>query len=300
MSTKIYNAFRVRNGKPQHLWPLLWKIQDQAEANIRTALREHYLTLVRQMDPDSPEYRAAKGKTSITEELAFRLRYARDLIRTGFKKNTTELSRDTYSLDVVIAVYPYRGRTYLRTFAESSSVVGTCLDFVPELAELEDFHYQNQSDPPENVLPKDWAARRRVWDGITKYQDVGRYVTLEILNYGKFWKVDPFNDLAREWRASPPKLPSREEVWAEALGKLDSLKDAKFQVRKGLIRVPKKFSISEVRAEWVVVYQGQTLRYPTLNQAADYVHFEHLPTSTKEMVRHLMANAEEQARVTKK
>ncbi len=300
MSTKIYNAFLVKDGKPQHLWPLLWKIQDQAEANIRNAFREHYLELVRQMDPDSPEYQAARAKTTIVEEVPFRIRYARDSIREGFKKNTTESVRDTYSLDVVVAVYPYRGRTYLRTFAESCSVVGECLDFVREMPELEDFHYQNQTDPPDDVSAKDWAKRRRVWDGITKYQDVGRYVTLEILNYNKLWKMDPIYDLAREWRADPPKLPSREELWAEALGKLDSLKGVEIQFRKGLIRAPKRFSIVKTRENWVVTYQNQKFLYPTLNQAADYVHFEHLPESTKSMVRHLMANAEEQARVAKK
>jgi len=299
VSTKIYNAFRVKDRKAQNLWPLLWKIQDQAEANIRVAFREHYLELVRQMDPASPEYQESWAKTPEMEELPFRIRYARDLIRAGFKKNSTEMARDTYSLDVAVAVYPYRGRTYLRTFTESSSVVGKCLDFVHELPELEDFHYQNQVDRPEEVSDKDWAARRRVWDGITEYQDIGRHVTLEILSYNTLWKLDPVYDLSREWRVNPPKLPSREELWAETLTKLESLKGVEIQVSKGLIQAPERFSISEGWGEWIVLYKGQTLKYPTLNQAADYVHFEHLPESTKEMVRHLMANAEEQARVAK-
>lgn len=299
MSTKIFNAFRVRVSKPQSVWALLWKIQDQAEANIRTALREHYLELVRQMDSDSPEYREAWANTSFKDELPFRVRRARDLIRAGYKKNSTELSRDTYSLDVTVAVYPYGSRVYLRTFAESISVVGGCLDFVAKMPELEDFHYQNQTDRPDDVTEKDWATRRRVWDGITAYQDVGRHVTLEILNYGSLWRLDPIYDLAREWKADPPKLPSREEIWAETLSKLDSLKGVTLQVQKGLIRAPARFTIEQIGDEWIVIYLGQTLKYPTLNQAADYVHFEHLPESTKEMVRHLMANAKEQERVAK-
>jgi hypothetical protein len=251
------------------------------------------------MDPDSIEYQEAKAKTSMKEELPFRMMHARETLRTGFKKNSTEMERDTYSLDVAVAIYPYRGRTYLRTFAEPISVVGRCLDFVREMPELEDFHYQNQTDPPKEVSSKEWAQRRRVWDGITKDDDIGRFVTLEILSFPKLWKLDPFYDLAQEWRKNPPKLPSREELWAEELLKLPSLKGVEIQVRKGLIRAPKRFSISRVRESWVVTYKNQKSLYPTLNQAADYVHFEHLPDNTKDLVRHLMANAKEQERVAK-
>lgn len=37
---------------------------------------------------------------------------------------------------------------------------------------LKDFHYQNQTDPPEDVPKREWEARQRTWDRIFKHTDI--------------------------------------------------------------------------------------------------------------------------------
>lgn len=291
MSMKVYNAFRVK--RPQDLWSLLWKIQAQAESSIREALRQHYWEIVSRMDPETPEYMEAKLKGEYPSEVAFRLSQARTLIREGYKKNSAQPYRDTYSLDVAVAVYPYRGQVYLRTFTESASVVGKVLDFVPKMRGLEDYHYQNQTDHPEEVPAKDWDRRKRVWNGITKHQGgVGRYVVLEILNTSNLYQLDPGYDLGTEWRANPPKLPLREEIWADDLRKLVSLKGVEIQARKGRILAKGHFLITLEHGEWFTILKGHRKKHPSLNHAAGYVHLEYQSESIKSMILHLKESHE--------
>lgn len=292
MSMKVYNAFRIKN--PDDMWPLLWKIRDTAEVNIRQALRDHYWHLVRTMDPDSDEYLKKREKDPDRNEVSFRLGLARDKVRDAYKENTVRSERDTYTLDVPVAVYPHNGQVYLRTFVESISVVGSALDFVRTMPELEDYHYQNQTDKPDEVPTKEWKIRRRVWDEISKSQQgVGNHITLDILSWASFWRFDPWLDLAKEWRDNPPELPIREEIWAEKLRKLESLKGVDIFARKGIIQGFDHFLILHEKDRWTSLVKNNERQHATLNRAADYVWFEYLPELTKNMARRLSDDARE-------
>ncbi len=288
MSMKVYNAFRIK--KPEGLWALLWKIQAKAEDNIRESFRQHYWELVSRMDTESEEYLKYKAQVSRdTKEVALRMSLACTTVRNGYKANSAQPYRDTYSLDVAVAVYPYRGQVYIRTFVEPCSVVGKVLGFVREMPEVEDYHYQNQTDPPEEVPPKEWAKRRRVWDGITKDPGgVGRHVTLEVLNPSNFYRMDPAMQVRTEWGLNPPKLPLREEIWAGDLRKLASLKGVVVLARKHRIHAEGHFTVTKKFEGWVVTHNGQKRQYPSLNRAADFVQFTYLPEATKDMIRHTL------------
>lgn len=302
MSMKVYNAFRVKDPDPKKLWPLLWKIRNKAEALVVAALKAHYWDLVRKMDTETKEYLEARGKLADTREASFRLAHARDNVRKAYKENSTSAQRDRYSLDVTVAVYPYRGEVYLRTFVESISIVGHVLDFVPKMRELEDYHYQNQTDRPEEVSAKDWRQRRRVWDGITSaYQDIGSHVALEVFSWGSFYRLDPWLNMATEWSANQPELPIREEVWAEELRKLKALEGVEITAREGRIRGGKRFSVfKEIDGKWTSIIDAKARRHKTLNRAADHVWFKHQPAETQEYVNRMIAEAKERRRAAKK
>jgi len=287
MSMKVYNAYWVK--VPSKMWDLIWKIRDTAEAKAVELLRAHYVKLVREMDSDDPEYKKAWKKEGLTRtEVGFRLMRAHDEIREQFKKNVTSLHWDTYSLEVSFTISPYEGEYYLRTFCEAGSILGEVFDFVPEMRELADFHYQNSSDKPKNISKREWDHRRRVWDGIAaKYNDVGNHVTVNVVSWHNFFRVDPWFKLAEEWRKEPPVLPSREEIWALQIGGLKAIDDISFkrgliEANKGTVRVVKR------GRKWFSVINGVEQEHKTLNLAADHVYFEHLPESTKEMITRMM------------
>lgn len=294
MSTKIYNAFKVKD--PDRMWPLVNKLFRKGRENVITTLREHYIRLVRHMDPSTKEYLEARsGAREGLSEQSFRLSHVRDKIRDRYRENVTRLDWDTYSLDVTIAFYQYRGEVYLRTFCEAGSIFRSVLDFVEKMPELEDFHYQNSTDDRAGASAKDWANRRRIWNAITKANDgVGIHTDLEICSWGAFHLIDPWIPLAKEWSQSPIELPSREEVWAEILR--DNVRAfTKVTFCAGRITAqPGNVTISRVNEKcWVTIINGKRKVHKNLNRAADYVEFEHQSESTKQMVRTLMAQAKE-------
>jgi len=286
MSTKIYDAYRILD--PKNVWKVLWKIEDEARANIDKALRAHYLDLVIKMDPDTEDYKKAWTETrkqfEYYKETSFRLRRAQELVRNSYRDNVTKSHRDTYSLDVSLAVYPHKNDFYLRTFCEPISVVGEALGFVEKMPELEDFHYQNQSDRPENISEKAWKVRAKVWDEILEYEDVGRHVSVDVLCWQNFYRIDPWYDLARNWTKNPPALPIREEVWAASLRELRAFTSVTAEPGR-IVANPGNVTIERhYEKSWISTINGAKKEHTTLNRAADHVYFEHLPEDTKEMI----------------
>lgn len=285
MSFKVYNAYKVVN--PHTIWDITKLIQTQGELNAKQALRKHYIDQVRQMDPDTEDYKKARknyDRVYDVSETNFRLWHAQNLLREGYKESPTRIYRSPYNLDTSIAVYPHKGQYYIRTFCDGASITGMSLDFVKGLPGLVDFHYQNSADKPEEISNKEWKHRETVWNEIVEpFHDIGHQLIVEIVCWTSYWRVDPASELLSEWRKKPLKLPSREEVWAEALRKLAAFK--KVTARKGSIRaMPGNVSVTAKDGRWVAAFAGKTLKFRTLNQAADRVYFEHLPESTRDMI----------------
>jgi hypothetical protein len=300
MSMKVYNAFRLK--RSVDLWSFLWALRDTAQANIRSALKTHYVDLVQQMDSDDPSYQEARAKDPERPEWSFRLYRAHNLVINSYKENSTKPNRDTYSLDVTVAVYPHNGRYYLRTFCESVSVVGTVLDFVEQLPELEDYHYQNQSDRPDEVSAREWAQRRDTWNAIVdNNQNIGNHVTLDVFDWTGFHLADPWRDLAKEWQDRPPTLQSREEYWVNEFKSLKSLRNDPITFTPGAaIQGPKFLIIREEDGGWLMTLKNRKpRRYASLNRAADRVSFEFQPESIKRWARQTMKESKEKRRAQK-
>lgn len=282
MSTKIYDAFKVKD--PRQLWPILWQIRDVARAEAQNALRDHYWKLVRSMEPTA-EQRKDQGDRS---EAIFRLRLARDLVRDAFKENSTSALKDTYALKMSVAVYPYKGNYYLRLFYDHSSVFGKVLDFVKDMSGLQDFHYQNQTDRPEEISARDWLNRKNTWYGLAAlHKDIGNHVVLVITDWESFYHVDPWVDMVKEWRENPPAIPTRIEYWASELEKLKSVKRVT-HTRNKIQVFPSRGHIILKGKRWYSVINKGRKPHKSLNHAADYLYFRHLPEDTQRMVETLM------------
>lgn len=302
MSTKVLNAFRVKSSAMP--WELLWQIQASAVENVRRLLREHYVHLVRHMSADDPGYQKERARwPADTAEHIVRLTVARERVLDCYRKQLPSIYRDTYTLDVSVALYPFKGRYYLRAFCEPISVVAGALDFLHELPELEDYHYQNSCDRPDAVSARDWARRRRVWFEIfppSAEPGACRCVTVDVINKDTLPWIDPWRELLREWRAAPPDLPSAEQVWVEKLQQLPSLRDDAITCSPGLIRGT-NFVISKTGDTWSWQLGARAPRSArSLDMAAERVWFEFQPEDIKAMATSMMRDACESRKWGKK
>lgn len=143
MSIKVYNAYEVKLENP---WDFLWDIRDRARDNVRSNIKS-LVARQKELAPDlsSYEHRDVLGKQIL------------DGMHTS--------SRNEFDPDVTIVVYPVGGRFFIRLFADSVSLIAQrSLDFIPDLPEVVDFHYQNSCDKPKKVTEDEWQSRREIWD----------------------------------------------------------------------------------------------------------------------------------------
>lgn len=213
MSIKIYNAFRIKN--PGEPWNLLWSLKDQALKNIAEKAKAYYLFRIKNVIYTEPNFE----DDGDSELWRGRLRFVHNQVRQGVKENAGSMDRGIYDVHAAITVAPYEGRYYLRPFCDATSVlVGGCLDFLESHPDLEDYHYQNQTDRPEDVTEHEWELRARTWKGIFSHK--GGYpnqLVLDISSALDWWRLDPHMKLASELQKWEVRLPSLEELALEEL-----------------------------------------------------------------------------------
>ena len=66
-----------------------------------------------------------------------------------------------YDLTAIIDLYLHNGRVYGFINDEQG-----LYDYLIDNGEILDYHYQNQTDQPENISDKEWKERAKVWDEI--------------------------------------------------------------------------------------------------------------------------------------
>ena len=222
MSTKIYDAFRVRPAVD--IWAVLQDIQRRAEKNVVKRLRAFYIEEMEGIDPESPAYREARAKDPKGSEAGLRLRIVHDLVREGYRETSTRLQRSRYDLDVSVALTHHETGYYLRAFCDSFGIAGGSLDFLRRHPDLEDFHYQNQTDRPKPLTEGEWEERRKIWDEMMdKHGHLKCQLVLEVSSWQGFHRIDPWYELLQKFHDNPPVFPTREELVARVLRKLDAI-----------------------------------------------------------------------------
>jgi hypothetical protein len=131
MSTKIYDAYKWSGTSMEELL-----------SKLKT-MRDLYL-----------EYIAARivpwSKNS--EFIAFM-----DLIQD----ETTKGLNSPLNIEASVVVYPFNSEIYIQFFGVPKLV------FTPIFGDsISDYHYQDQSDQPEDISDGDWEARKELWDKI--------------------------------------------------------------------------------------------------------------------------------------
>lgn len=67
-----------------------------------------------------------------------------------------------WDMDFSLTVFPYNGNFYGIYFTQSTELA----NFFKGREWVKDFHYQNQTDQPEDVSDQEWAVRSHVWDTV--------------------------------------------------------------------------------------------------------------------------------------
>lgn len=167
MSTKIYSAYRIKEE---------YSIEDVMEKikKIKILYKSEIVNFL------FGRWDSIKIANDIKDcyELST---YLKDVIKKGYN--------DYLNFSASVMVYFFEGRIYIQFFGLDGHILKT--NFVDDIFDgmIEDYHYQNQSDPwwsyedkeitkeQEEIYEVEWAERERVWDGILgdlhKFSDIG-------------------------------------------------------------------------------------------------------------------------------
>ena len=155
MSTKIYNAYKYE-GDIQSLIAIFVKEKNEVHKRFISNIPESFLFRLWNKTPINK-----KNKNNLINYDALKE------IEKHFRQVTFDCA-SSFSEDVSIMVYfPkkefFEKETYL--FQVFGGIGMQYLDLT-KYPEIKDFHYQNQSDQPEEISEDEWDFREEVWDDI--------------------------------------------------------------------------------------------------------------------------------------
>lgn len=138
MSTKIYEAYQFHD-------------------NL-----ESLMVVLKKMRATIYEKALVKALHNVKPEDFVQYRYAEEFERIVKLGTWGETSKEFGYIENPVSsavIYPHDGKLYVQFF-------GLPRDFRPPYYWFKDFHWQNQTDEPENVTKKAWAKRQRIWTEI--------------------------------------------------------------------------------------------------------------------------------------
>lgn len=140
MSTKIYYAYRM---KSEFLADFMMKLEDKRNEMYKEARKKviEYLVL-NKVDVSVDEFmlKHLKKRESIFYDLDLNTSLSISVQKDGF--------------------------TYIKLFGTQNGI-NELHDFFTSLLYVEDYHYQNQTDHPEDTTYEDFQKRGEKWDKIT-------------------------------------------------------------------------------------------------------------------------------------
>lgn len=187
MSTKIYNAYRVKMGV--NIWDLVTDWQKLGRERSIAAIKNQHLEFARNIEPDNEEYKTCcfslqNDPYYMSEDIAkmaAKSEVASKFMVEGAKKEYVTFLRGYFNYDVSITFRELNGRYYVQCYCDM--MLRHVLDFVPEDSRVEDYHFQNSTEGPDNVTEDEWREREKIWDDIYDRENGRfRYLALDIMN----------------------------------------------------------------------------------------------------------------------
>lgn len=158
MSTKIYNAFRFK-GELKDLMPFLREVRSDIESHTVNYYKEY-----KHSDMPDNEW---------------------DLVEL-FKERNKSIFFE-FNIESSVVVYFHSTGIYLHFFFPGHFGNYSDRGFFEKWGDwIEDFHYQNQTDKPDDISEGDWRHREEVFDDLFDHYDPPNRV-------GLIWEIN--NDL---------------------------------------------------------------------------------------------------------
>lgn len=160
MSTKIFNGIRFVPKDIAGVQKVLFGLQDQAEKIIYDVILSICSGMIcRALDFGTDEVAKTFEVEKIKEDGILSIWARRQLVDLLHK---AEESKEKNSIDFScrVTVFPLRDQVLGIYFCECRELSAMFLNN----PKIEDFHYQNCTDRPEDVSAKDWRQRERLWD----------------------------------------------------------------------------------------------------------------------------------------
>jgi hypothetical protein len=156
VSTKIYNAYRVKSSVTD-IWAFLRELQQRARFEAHERIQALVLNLGEALPADDVALLNLKDKgwseASARQHVVWNILEQRRPVSESYPK---------INCNAQIMVRELDGRFYLQ--AGWGEGVHGVFSFLETLPELEDYHYQNQTDQPDDISEAEWEERRLVWD----------------------------------------------------------------------------------------------------------------------------------------
>ena len=215
MSTKIWEAYRLipENGYDGginqcsiiELWSRVREIREKAQHEVRECMKERINMMKDLVDGRTKHYRDYI-KQGRSDEMA-RLYVACQMFRGEYRKASNSSLRDPFDFDCSVGFRTWKGQVYLIPYTGDG--VRNVFSFLKECSYLEDFHYQNQTDRPEEISDKEWKKRERVWDAMIDSGQWKDLLVLKICQYNFLYQLLPDTEMATEIREREKKEKKR-------------------------------------------------------------------------------------------
>lgn len=163
MSTKIYDAFRIK--KEINIKDVITEMRCIASEIVSNSSDYLYLihafaasTAAEKKDTDKAAMAAYSEVINNDFGICLEM-WMLDMIKTAEKSSRKDI------LDCSLkAVCTFDEDYWYIKFFSNSGISRKMLNAIIEKLQLEDFHYQNQSDPPEDIPEEEYNKRRDKWD----------------------------------------------------------------------------------------------------------------------------------------
>ena len=176
MSTKIYDAFKfdkqysvLEIGQLADKWRKdIAAIAEQKYAALYVKQLIYYYDLYKIRGVEFIEQLVTKSEESGKETYATRM--LKDMAANGYKYLLLHIDRYLreniktdeflqYDFRCKMTIHPLPRKTLCMVFAGREFY-----DYLENQPELEDYHYQNQTDKPDEISSRAWSKRRDDWD----------------------------------------------------------------------------------------------------------------------------------------
>lgn len=200
MSTKVYDAYKLIDSD---LWDFAKDIHTKGTKSFKKHIKKYYLNRMNGIDLTHPKYSEKLISYSNNENLSndqkdklTRLGITHELLTKGYKEASASSCIELFDFDVNISFRELDDQVYLQTF-EGAGSKGV-LKFLKKDSRITDYHYQNQSDVPEEISEDEWEKRGKMWNKMDESGAWWQRLDLEICSYGSFWRLNPWLDISKE------------------------------------------------------------------------------------------------------